>query len=216
MKDISMKNKIVLILLILLIIAGTITLFVVGFKKTTEYGAKTRLEIYIPNDYNEDDILDIANKHFSTNEILFEEIKQVSGTTGTKVNVIGIRINNYSEEELTNFKTEISEKYNLKEDELELHEIELPVTRIRTAVAPYVFPVILSTIISLVYIFIKNLKSENKWKNIIKILSALILVLGAYFSLILITRLPFGAYTMPVALAIYIITLIVTVNNIKE
>ena len=62
----------------------------------------------------------------------------------------------------------------------------------------------------------RNLKSENKWKILLKVILILALVLGAYFSLILIFRLPFGSYTMPVALAIYIITLIISVNTIKE
>ena len=57
---------------------------------------------------------------------------------------------------------------------------------------------------------------KNKWKIILKIVLMLAFALGVYFSLILVLRLPFGSYTMPLALAIYIITLMMSVNNIKE
>lgn len=216
MKNISKKNKIILLLLILLIIAGTIALFLAGFEKTVEYGAKTRLELYISKDYTKQEIEDIAKQSFNNKNFILEEIKQVNSATGTKVKVIGIKITDYSEEELNKFKLSICEKYDIKEDELELYEISLPTTRIRTSVEPYVFPVVLVTVLSLIYVLFKNLKSENKWKIILKIILILAIVLGIYFSLIIITRLPFGSYTMPLALAIYIITLIISVNNIKE
>lgn len=209
MKNISKKNKIVLLLLVLLIIAGTITLFIVGFEKTATYKAGTRIEVFIPNSYEKQDIINIANESFSEKEFAFEEVEKLK-------QVASIKIADYSEEELKKFKTSICEKYEIKEDKLELHEIQLPSIRISTAITPYVLPVALVTILLLIYVLFRNLKSENKWKIILKIVLVLVLMLGVYFSLILITRLPFGSYTMPLALAIYIITLMISVNNIKE
>ena len=208
MKDISKKNKIALLLLVLLIIAGTITLFIAGIEKTATYKAGTRIEVYIPNGYEKQDIINIANESFVGKEFTFEEVEKLK-------QVASIKIEEYSEEELKNFKASICEKYDIKEDNLELHEIKLPSIRIRTDVAPYVFPVVLVTVLSLIYVLFRNLKSENRWKLILKIGLVLSLVLGVYFSLILVTRLPFGSYTMPLALAIYIITLMISVNNIK-
>lgn len=207
MKETSKKIKIVLlILLILLIIAGIITLFVKGFEKANEYKTGTRIEIYIPKGYEKQDVMNIATESFNDKKITFEEIEKLN-------QVAAIRISNYSEEELNQFKKNISEKYEIKEDSLEIHEISIPTTRISTDVEPYIFPTIVVTVLALIYMLFRNLKSEDKWKKILKAILTLILVLGTYFSLILVTRVPFGIYTMPFALAIYIITLLILINK---
>lgn len=209
MKNILKDNKIILLILTLFIIVGIITLFVAGFEKSAQYQAGTRIEVYIPQGYEKQDIINIANESFADKKIIFEEVEKLN-------QVAGIKIKDYTDEELNKFKTSICERYEIEEKSLELHEIKLPTTRIRTAVAPYIFPIVLVTMLSLIFILFKNLKSENKWKNLLKIILALIIVLGIYFSLILVLRLPFGIYTMPLALAIYIITLLISVNNIRK
>lgn len=209
MKNISKKNKIILLLLIILIVLGTITLFVSGFEKTIEYKAGTRIEVYIPQGYEKQDIIDIVKESFNGKELVFEEVEKLN-------QVASVKLEKYSKEELDKFKSNICEKYNIKEDSLELHEVSLPSVRISTSIMPYVFPVMLVTVLSLIYVLFRNLKSQNKWKIILKIILILAVVLGTYFSLILVLRLSFGSYTMPLALAIYIITLILSVNNIKE
>lgn len=208
MNYIFKKNKVILIIISVLIIAGMITMVVTGFEKSSQYQAGTRIEVYIPQGYEKQDVINIAKESFSTKKIGFEEVEKLN-------QVAGIKINEYSQEELKTFKTKISEKYDIDEKELQVYEITIPKTRIRTAVEPYVFPIILVTVLSLIYILFRNLKSENKWKIILKVVATLAIVLGLYFSIILILQLPFADYTMPLALAIYIITLIILVNNKK-
>ena len=206
MKCIFKKNKVILIVLTVLIIAGLITMFVAGFEKSSEYQAGTRIEVYIPQGYEKQDVINIAKEAFNAKEIGFEEVEKLN-------QVAGIKIKEYTQEELKTFKTKISEKYEIDEENLEVYEIAMPTMRIRTAVEPYVLPVVLTTVLSLIYILFKNIKSEDKWKIILKAVFTLAIVLGVYFSLILIIQLPFADYTMPLALAIYIITLIILVNN---
>ena len=206
MNYILKKNKIILIILTALIIAGIITMFVTGFEKASEYQAGTRIEVYIPQGYESQDIINIAKESFNGKQISFEEIEKLN-------QIAGIRVKEYSKEEFENFKSKVSEKYGIDEKELEIYEILIPTTRIRTALEPYVFPVVLVTVLSLIYVLFRNLKSENKWKTLLKIVLTLAIVLGVYFSLILISGLPFGEYTMPLALAIYLISLIILVNN---
>lgn len=207
MKSMLKKNTIILVILAVLNIAGLITMFVTGFEKESEYKAGTRIEIYIPKGYEKQDILDIAKESFNEKQITFVEVEKLNQVAGIKL------VDEYTEEEFEKFKTEISKKYEIEEKSLEIHEIKLPTTRIRTVLEPYVFPVVLVTIISLIYILFRNLKSEDKWKKVLKIILILSIVLGTYFSLILISGLHFGTCTMPLALAIYIITLIILVNN---
>lgn len=208
MKGIWKKNKITLLVLIILIITGTIILGIKGFEKSPDLKAGTKIEIYIPQGYEKQEIIDIAQQSFNENHLAFEEVEKLN-------QIAGIKVNNYTEEQLNDFKAKISEKYDIKTEELEMYEIPMPTVRISTLAEPYVLPIILATIISLIYVLFRNLKSENKWKIILRIVFTLTIVLGTYFSLILIFGLPFGNYTMPLALAIYIITLIILVNNKK-
>lgn len=209
MKKMSKESKIILLLIILFIISGIITLLVAGFEKNAIYAAGTRIEVYIPQGYEKQDILEIAKESFNGKEFAFEEVEKLN-------QVAGIKINKYTKEELDNFKSKISEKYKIEEDKLEIYEIKLPRTRIRTDIMPYVFPVTLVTVLSLIYVLFKSIKSKNAWKNILKIIAILAITLGIYFSILLIFRIPYGSYTMPIALAIYIITLLIAVNNLKK
>ena len=208
MKGIWKKNKITLLVLIILIITGTIILGINGFEKSPDLKAGTKIEIYVPQGYEKQDVINIAKQSFGEDYLAFEEVEKLN-------QIAGIKVNNYSKEQLNDFKAKISEKYDIKTEELEMYEIPMPNVRVSILVTPYVFPVTLVTILSLIYVLFRNLKSENKWKIILRIVLTLAIVLGCYFSIILIFRLPFGNYTMPVALAIYIITLIILVNNKK-
>ena len=202
-----MKKKIPLIIIKSIILAGIIMLFVAGFEKSVNYKAGTRIEVYIPKGYEGQDILAIAKESFIGKKIALEKVEKL-------VQIAGININEkYSEEEMNNFKSKISEKYGIEEKELEIYEVSLPKVRVSTDIKPYVYPITLVTILSLIYVLFRNIKNENKWRIILKIVITLAVVLGVYFSLILITRVPYGAYTMPIALAIYIITLLISVNN---
>lgn len=208
MKNWINKKRIFLIIIILIILSGIITLCVAGFKKSTAYEAGTRIEVYIPKGYEKQDIINIAKESFSK-KVSFDEIDKLN-------QVAAIKLHDYTKEELETFETKISEKYDMEKDDLQLQEIKLPTTRISTAITPYIFPIVLVTVLSLIYMLFRSLKSENKWKILLNIIINLAIALGLYFSLILILRIPFGSYTMPLALAIYIIILIISVNTIKE
>lgn len=202
MKNCSKTKKIIFGIVILTIISGIIILCTIGFNKSIEYSAGTRIEVYIEKGYDKQDIISIANESF--NNISFSEVEKLG-------QVASIKVKDYSEEELNTYKNKIMEKYKIEKDKLNVQEILVPKTQIRSIILPYVLPIILVTILSLIYIFFRNIKSENTTRIVMKILLTLTIVLGLYFSLILIFRLPFGVYTMPIALAVYIITLLISV-----
>ena len=145
MKDIWKKNKITLLVLIILIIAGTIILGINGFEKAPNLKAGTKIEVYIPQGYEKQDIVDIAQQSFSKSYLAFEEVEKLN-------QIAGIKVDNYSEEQLSDFKTKISEKYEIDEKDLEIYEIPMPNVRVSTLVTPYVFPVTLVTILEILLI----------------------------------------------------------------
>lgn len=199
-------KTIFLIISILIILAGIITIYLKGFEKSLEYKSGTRVEIYIPNGYEKQDILNIAKESFNTDEILFSEIEKLN-------QVAGIKVTEYSEEQLNNYINKIVEKYEIEEDEKEYYEIVVPETKISTIINPYILPLILITVLTLIYIIIKNFKANNGIKKSLKVLGILVITLCVYFSIIAIFRLQFSIYTMPLALAIYIVSLLIVVNK---
>lgn len=209
MKNKLNKKSVALIIFILIIISGIITVGVAGFEKSSDYATGTRLEVYIPKGYEKQDVISIAKESFENKEISFYEIEKLN-------QVAGIKVKKYTKDELDNFKTKIAEKYEMDKKEIELHEVSVPTTRISSIVTPYVLPMILVTGLSLIYVGIRNFKSNERLKILLKVLVTITIVIGLYFSIIALFRLPFGIYTMPLALAIYVITLLISVNNSRK
>ena len=206
MKKYLNLKTILLAISILIIIAGITVLCVAGFEKSIEYKAGTRIEVYIPNGYEKEEIIKIAKESFGTDEILFSEIETLN-------QVAGIKVVEYSQEQLDTFINKIVEKYEIDEEEKEYYEVVVPETKISTIVNSYILPVLLITVLSLIYVIIKNFKANNKIIMSLKVLGILVITLSVYFSFIAILRLPFSIYTMPFALAIYIVVLLIEVNK---
>lgn len=209
MKNRSKSKKVALIIIALILIAGIIMLFAKGFQKDINYQSATRIEFYIPQGYEKTDIQQIVSEVFSDKNLQIQEVEKLN-------QIVSIRIKNYNAEELETFKTKIAEKYGIEKDNLDLHEVPIPSTKISTIVSPYIIPVSLVTILSIVYVAIKNIKEKDMGKKVVKILINLIIVAGLYFSIILITQMPVNQYTMPIALALYVATLLITVIKINK
>ena len=204
MKKYLNKKNIVLIICLLIIIAGAITLALSGFEKSIEYKSGTRIEVYIQNGYKKQDIINIAKESFETDVILFLEIEKLN-------QVAGIKVTEYTQEQLDTYLKKLSEKYELDEKSIEYDIAVVPETKISTLVEPYILPILFSTTIALIYIIVKNF---NKGINLpLRVLKILVITLGIYFSIITIFKIQFSIYTMPFALAIYIISLLIAVNK---
>lgn len=206
MKKYFNKKTITLAIIILIIIAGIVTIGISGFEKSLEYKAGTRIEVYIPEGYEKQDIMDIAKECFKTEEILFSEVEEVN-------KVAGIKLTKYTQAQLDNYLLNISEKYEIEADDMEYYEVVIPETKINTVITPYILPVVVITALVLAYIIVKNYKSENKIKMLLRILGILVITLCLYFSIIALFRLQFGIYTMPLAFAIYIVALLIAINK---
>lgn len=198
-----MKNKkIMIIAVIVVILVGIIMTATIGFNKSMEYKSGTRIEVSLQSGYDKKDVETIVKECFPNKKYDIQDVEEMN-------QVVSIKLNEYSEEELDNFKSKICEKYEIEKDNLSLYEIAVPATRIRTIVSPYVWPVTMATVISLLYVGIRNIKENKVIKSIAKVFVTLLIVAGLFFSIIVITRIPFSNYTMPIALMIYLITMII-------
>ena len=204
-----MKNKkTIAILVVLIILAGIIMVFTKGFNKDISYQKATRIEVNIPKGYEKDDIKQIAEETFGNKNIQVQDIEKTN-------QVVSLRIKDYTEDELNNFKTKISEKYGIEQDKLTVEEIKIPGTRMLTLVTPYMFSLGLATVLSIIYIGLRNIKKEPL-KKVLKVILGLIAALGVYFSIIAIARIPVNEYTMPIALTVYVVALLIIVGKINK
>ena len=208
MKEISKIKKLVLTVIIAVIIAGITVTILYGINKGIEYKESTKIEVNIPNGYEKEDIEQIAKESFSDKNILVQDIEKTK-------QVVSVRIGNFTEDELNIFKAKISEKYNIEQDKLVVYEIEVPETKIFTLVNPYMFSVSLVTVLSIVYIALRNIKKDALSK-VIRLLLSLIVVIGLYFSIIAIARIPINQYIMPMALTLYVATILITVVELNK
>ena len=120
-----------------------------------------------------------------------------------------------TDEEKTNLIAKVNEKYNteLSADTIEIENI--PHTRARDIVKPYVAPFIIATIIILVYMAIRYHKLGSI-KIIAKTIGINLVAQATLISIIAITRIPFGRLTIPMVLLVYLVTLFVMTNRFEK
>jgi preprotein translocase subunit SecF len=199
MKQLSSKQKIIGIVIIAIILAGIITICTAGFNLGINYSNNKKIEIYIGKNYNLSEIKEIAN------EVL--EDKFLLQTVEITDDTVAITVSDATEEQIENLKTKISEKYSISENSQSSEVFEIPGVNLKDIIKPYIFPIILTTIIIAIYTAIR-FRKQNVLKVCAKLIGALIVVEALYFSLIAILRIPFNDFVMPISVFIYIVSLI--------
>ena len=202
-------NQLICIISIIVIIVGVIVLLTRGFEKSLDYARVNRIEIYLENGYNKEEITQIVNEIFIEKEFKIHDVDKFNQTIA-----IDLR-ESYSEEELESLKTAIAEKNGIDKEELTIYENKIPAVTVRDIVKPYLQPMIIATMLIVIYIILRNIKSVEKiMSKIIRMILTILLAEGVYFSLILIIGIPISKLTMPIAIIIYMLSVII--NSILD
>lgn len=207
MKQLLTKQKIIYIVILAIILAGIIVISTMGFNLGFMYSNNKRIDIYIGKDFEIKDIKNIAK------EVINE--KMVLQTAEILDDYVSITVKDINDEQVENLKTKIIEKYEISEDLQSIKTTDIPNVNVIDIIKPYVFPIILVTLIIMGYLAIR-FRKQNILKVYSKLLGVLIIIEALYFSIIAICRIPFNDITMPIALLIYIITLMGIVCNLKK
>ena len=197
-----MSKKIIYILLALIIVAGAIMTCVKGFNVDTMYTDNVRLYVYIQKEFENNDIKQIAKEVFGTDEIVVQKVEAykdmaVITIKQKDVNNINAELKNLVEQ----LNTKINEKYE-------------PKVKLTSILKPYIMPVTISTIIILIYAFIRYMELGSL-KTVGKYLLAIIVPELVYASILVICRIPINKFVAPIGLIVYAVS-IVTVTMIKE
>lgn len=196
-----MKNKVVFVGLVIVILAGIITAIAFGFNVDFEYKYHTLIGINIGKDFNISDIKSITDEVFSKQNVKIQK-------SGVYNDNVAIKVDNVTDEQKELLNTKINEKFGLENSVNDVDVNDIPSFKLRDVAKSYITPLIITTILVLIYMAIRFRKI-----GVTKIISqTLILSIIAellYVSIIAITRYPVNRLVMPVGVVIYITILTV-------
>ncbi len=197
-------KKIVYAVLAVIIVLGIIVIATVGFNVDIIYSNHREVKVYIGKDYNIDEVQKIVNDVLPNEKIIINKVEKFNDSFIIKTNKV-------SDEQLETLKQKISEKYEISEENKEniITTSDVGNLRIRDLVRPYIVPIIITTVIILVYMSILY-KRLGIVKVIIQELIVLVLVGALLLSIIAITRCPVNRMFIPSVLTVYVITIIAT------
>ena len=196
----NIKAKILSIILIIIIIAGIIVIGTKGFNFDLKYEKSQKVELYLEQEFEINDIKAITNEVMQGKQVMIQKVEVFEDT-------VSITAKEITDEEKTNLITKINEKYGteLSADTTETQNI--PHTKARDILMPYVVPFAISTVIILIYMAVRYHKLGSI-KIILKTIGINILTQATLISIIAITRIPFGRLTIPMILLVYLLTMI--------
>lgn len=198
-------KKIVLILLICLIFAGTVIVCFKGFNVGLPYKSNINISVYVGKKIEDKDMQEITKEVFKGKQAIVQKVELFE-------DMISITTEEMSEEELNEKKTELINKLNEKyEKEIKDEEIEIvhnSKVKLSSLIKRYILPFGISTIAIVIYQMIR-FKKLGATKTLLTTIIVLMLIGLTYASLIAITRIPINKFIIPIGMAIYVITIIV-------
>lgn len=197
-----LKNKKIVISLIVvaaIIIFGIISIITKGFDYSLEYSANTEMEIAT------------GIKDIQTN-VIEEIVDSILQNEESKIQVndekVYIISKNISEEQQSEILSKINEKYSINVAKEEITVNENMAIDFGDIVNRYISPIIIATIVILLYFAIKYRKQN--WLKVIGLTLAVLIVIEMLaISVIAIVGIPLSLYTIPVLLGLYILTILV-------
>jgi len=203
----NMKNKILYLVMIVIMIVGAIIVGTKGFEYDIAYRKTKMVEIYIGKEFNLNDIENITNEIMAGKEVKLNKV-------GEFENTVAITVDSLTDEEFDLLIQKVNEKYELENKKEDILSVELANTRLRDIVTPYVMPVTIFTIITLIY-FAFIYRRVGILNIIIKYLLNVVLPEVTIISLIAILGMPIAEGTMASLVIIYSILLISHSYNLK-
>ena len=206
------KNKALYIIVAIIILAGIIVGSTIGFNFEENYKGRNQIRIDNNTELDELKIKKIAQNVLIERDVVVSKVEYFG-------NSIVINADNISEEEKIAIIDRINETYNseIKADNVKIMSISH--TRISDTLKKYILPGVLTLASIALYSIIRYRKiSVIKvllYTIIIPIISEII-----YYSLIAITRIPFGDITTAIAIGVYVISITVLIfvfeNRLSE
>lgn len=208
MKKISKKNKIIIAIIALIIVAGAAIILTTGLNFDLKFQESKKIELYLEKEFEISDIKQITNEVMQNQDVIIQKVEVYEDS-------VSIIAKDITDEQKTNLITKINEKYGTEISTDSTEIVTVPNTRGRDIVEPYIAPFAIATLIVLAYMAIRYYKL-NSSKVVLKTIFILILAQALLLSLIAITRIPIGRLTMPMVIIVYILTLLAITTKFER
>lgn len=200
MKEMSKKIKILVLLVALIIIAGMIVTFTIGFNFDLKYQEAKKIQLYLENKFEVADIKQITNEVLPNQKVVIQKVEVYEDT-------VSIVAKDITEEQKTEMVNKINEKYGTELVAENVEITNIPHTRARDIVKPYVMPFAIATIMILVYMAVRY-RQLGMFLTLAKTLGNLVITQAVLVSVMAIARIPIGRVTLPLMLAVYVLSLL--------
>jgi len=211
-----MKNKtIIKIILTLIILAGIVVTCINGFNFGLNYRAHKDIDIYIGQEFKNQDIYDIVKEVVGNQEIAVQKVELYE-------DMVSISIKDITNEQLESLNAMINQKYGIDNSIEEIIVTNVPSVKLIDLIKPYILPVVISLAIIIIYILIYNAIYANKGREvnnakvIVKLIISTIKVELLYLAILAIARLPINRLTIPLAIVLYIINTITILLKLEK
>lgn len=202
-----MKNKIVIVLAFLIVV-GMIIVATVGFNVDARYKKYNLVEVKIGQEFNIKDIKAITKDVFPKANV---EIQKAGSFNDYAL----IKVKNINDEQKNSLNTKINEKYGINNSVDDIKVNIIPKLRVRDMVKPYIVPVLIVSVLILIYMGIRFRKIGAK-KVLLQTVLLTVIAELLYFTIIAITRYPVNSLVMPISLVIYIIIITVLTGMFEK
>ena len=202
-----MKNKILYLVMIIIAIIGAVIVGTKGFDFNIAYRKTKMVEIYLGKEFELNDIKNITNEVMNGKEIKLNKI-------GEFENTVAITVDSITDEELELLIQKVNEKYELENKKEDILSVDLANIRLRDIIDPYIVPLVVTTIIILIY-YILIYRKVGVINIILKYLLNVILPEISLVSVMAVASIPVSDYTMPALVVIYGVLLIANSYNLR-
>ena len=209
-KETTMR-KVIQILLICLIIAGTIVTATVGFNVGLKYSEHDEISINVGSKFNVADIKAIAKEVFGNSNVLVQQVELYK-------DMVQITVKEATEEQITTLNDKINEKYKIENQLTDIKVVHIPNVRLRNIIKPYILPISIVSIIIIVFAMIV-FRKLGALKVAYEVAISIVAPQAILASFYAVTRIPVNRLTTIIAIMIFIISItlpMVKLNKVKE
>ena len=205
-----MKKKIQIVLMCL-IIAGVIIVATIGFNVGTKYSETTQISNKIGKEFDLKDIKAITNEVFENQNTQIQYVELYK-------DMVQITVKEASEEQIKTLNDKINEKYEISNELSNVLVTRQSNVRLRDIVKPYIVPVAIVSVITIVYVMIAFRKLEI-WQVLYNTLMNMVAPQAILAGFYAVTRIPVNRLTVVIEILIYIASImlnIVYLNKIEK
>ena len=206
-----MKKQYLYIIIAIVVIIGAVICGVKGFNIELQYSNRQEMILSSSTELDISKIEEISKSILENKEVKVQKVERFG-------NAVEIVSNEISNEEKENIIKKINEECNADISNDDIKIVDIPNTRIRDILKPYILPGIVTFAAVLLYFIIRYHKIGLN-KVLLKGILLPIIVEMLYYSIIAITRVPFGRIVNSIAIGLYIISvgaLAIYFQNEKE